>query len=702
MTPTQRKNLSRLLRPRHIAFIGGSDAETALRSCQRIGYEGAIWAVSHKRKTLGNVNCYDSVEALPEAPDAVFLAIPAEPALETVKWLASHDAGGIVCYTAGFGADGKEGGASDQPLIDAAGDMALIGPNCYGLINFIDRVALWPFAHGGFNPGYGAAIITQSGMLSSDITMNQRSLPLAYMISAGNQSVLQLEDYIDVLCEFETVKAIGLHVEGLKDIESFSRAALKALEYEKPIVVLKTGTSKIGSQLTISHTGSLSGANELYQALFDRLGIISVNSPTQLLETLKLICVSGIPRGNRLMGFTCSGGGATMLADHAEQIDLEFPQPTSNTAVKLEGQLPAIADVTNPLDYTTPIWGIADKLTPVFKTALGDNYDAAIIVQDYPLPDCDESKPSYLSDAGSFMSAVAAAGIPGIVCATIAENIDQQTRKYLIENKVTPAQGIHETLDALAAAIRYGKQRPFALNQLSNRFLINNKIGEEFQLDEWAAKTELKSAGINIPCGKLIKASDVVSDPEFIDYPAVLKLNSAEVAHKTEIGAVAIGLNNSHDVEQAMKKMQTDISHARPELMAEDFLLEEMLPTPVAELMVNVRHDDQFGMVLTISSGGIFIELFNDAITLILPAQDTEITNALDQLRISKILKGYRGAEAIDEETLVTTIQQLIDYMTLNQDRVAEVEINPLFVYIDQVYAVDVLTQLYRTNPEQT
>ena len=335
MTPAQRQNLLRLLKPRHVAFIGGADAETALLSCKRIGFDGKIWAVNPKRETMGGVDCFPSIEHLPEVPDAVFLAVPAKPALEIVSWLANRGAGGVVCYTAGFSDDGKEGGSSDQPLVDAAGDMAIIGPNCYGLINLIDHVALWPFAHGGFNPGYGAAIITQSGMLSSDITMNQRSLPLAYMVSAGNQSVLQLEDYIDLLCEFDTVRAIGLHIEGLKNIESFSRVARKALALNKPIVVLKTGTSTIGSQLTISHTGSLSGANELYQALFDRLSIISVTSPTQLIETLKLICVSGIPQGNRLIGFTCSGGGATMLADYAEIIGLKFPQPSAKTEIDL-------------------------------------------------------------------------------------------------------------------------------------------------------------------------------------------------------------------------------------------------------------------------------------------------------------------------------------------------------------------------------
>ena len=510
MTPAQHQNLQRLLRPKHIAFIGGTDAETALRSCQRLEYPGTIWAVNQKREKLGNVPCFNSIEQLPEVPDAVFLAIPAKPALETVSWLAEKGAGGIVCYTAGFGDDGSEGGTSDQPLVEAAGDMAVIGPNCYGMINFIDRVALWPFAHGGFNPGYGAAIITQSGMLSSDITMNQRSVPLAYMISAGNQSVLQLEDYLDTLCELDEVRAIGLHIEGLKDIESFSRAALKALQLNKPVVVLKTGTSKIGSQLTISHTGSMSGTNELYQALFKRLGIINVSSPAQLLETLKLICVSGVPSGNRLMGFTCSGGGATMLADRAEQIGLEFPQPSKTTEADLIEKLPSTADVTNPLDYTTPIWGIADKLTPVFQSALQDKYDAAVIVQDYPLPEIDESKSFYLSDAASFKTAIKQAGIPGVVCATLPENIDHCTREYLIENQITPAQGIHECLDAMAAAIWYGKQRKCVLEQEANQFLNTQTDDQREQLDEWSAKQELKAAGMKIPEGLLLNAPQLV------------------------------------------------------------------------------------------------------------------------------------------------------------------------------------------------
>jgi len=701
MTPNQRQNLLRLLKPRHIAFIGGTDAETALRSCQRIGFSGDIWPVNPKRDSMCGLPCYSSLDQLPAVPDAVFLAVPTKPAIDIVRWLAEHGAGGVVCYTAGFGSDGREGGESDQPLVDVAGDMAIIGPNCYGVINFIDQTALWPFAHGGFNPGYGAAIITQSGMLSSDITMNQRSVPLAYMVSAGNQSVLRLEDYIDVMCELDEVRAIGLHIEGLKDIESFSRIALKALVLNKPIVVLKTGTSKIGGQLTISHTGSLSGTNELYQALFDRLSIISVKTPAQLLETLKLICVSGIPKGNRLMGFTCSGGGATMLADYAEALSLEFPQPSQSVETDLIKKLPAIANVTNPLDYTTPIWGLPDKVTAVFKAAFDDTYDAAIIVQDYPLSDCDESKVFYLNDAKSFIHALSKPGIPGIVCSTLSENIDQETREFLIHNHVTPSQGIFETLSAVGGCVWYQSRRSFVLDNASNTFTITDCTGDVIQIDEHAAKTELGAFDINVPKSKLISTSDAGNAAQQLGFPVALKLNSQHIAHKTEIGAVVIGLNDRLEVEKAIIQMKIDVARVDSTLNTNSFLVEKMQSKPLAELMVNIRHDSQFGMVMTLSSGGILIELLEDAVTVILPAVEAEILAAINQLKISKILNGYRGSQAVNKTSLVNDITKIINYAIKNKNRIAEIEINPLFVYAEEVYAVDVLMQVYQSKFEQ-
>ena len=279
MTPAQKNNFKRLINPRHIAFIGGTDAKIAIGEAERAGYSGLIWPVNPNRETLGGYDCFHSLEELPSIPDAVFLAIPRDGALQAIRKLADLGAGGVVCYTAGFGEADKNGLEAENLLVKYAGDMAVIGPNCYGVINYFDKVALWPFAHGGNCPGYGAAIVTQSGMFSSDITMSQRSLPLAYMISAGNQTVMGLADFVDILSEKPEVRAIGLHIEGLSDIALFEKAALKALSLNKPIVALKTGTSKIGSALTLSHTGSLSGSNELYDALFKRTGIISVDNP---------------------------------------------------------------------------------------------------------------------------------------------------------------------------------------------------------------------------------------------------------------------------------------------------------------------------------------------------------------------------------------------------------------------------------------
>ncbi|MFT5259741.1 MAG: acyl-CoA synthetase (NDP forming) [Gammaproteobacteria bacterium] len=692
MTPLKRDNVDRLLNPQHVAVIGGRDAVTVIGELRRIGYAGEIWPVNPKRDSISGLACFDGVNDLPAAPDATFLAIPATPALLTVKDLARRGAGGIVCYTAGFSGDGSEGGEGDQSLIDAAGDMALVGPNCYGIINYINKVALWPFAHGGFCPGYGAAIVTQSGMLSSDITMNQRSVPLAYMVSAGNQSSLGLEDYIDVLCEKPEVRALGLHIEGLKDIQRFIDVAQKALALNKPLVVLKTGTSAIGAELTVSHTGSLSGTAETYQALFDRLGVISVSNPAQLIETLKYICVAGIPKGNKVMGFTCSGGGATMLADYAEKIGLNFTRPSKAVAVDLVSKLPSIAQVSNPLDYTTPIWGDPENLQPVFNAAFKDDYDSALILQDYPLPDINESKVYYANDAQCFINTTSKVGLPAAVCSTLPENIDMDTRQHLIENSVAPMQGIHETLNAIAGAAHYGLARNALLNQPSLELVQKEGSSSGVrQLDEWSSKQALHDAGLQVPESQLLTQVQIDSGAVEVSFPVALKVNSDQIAHKTELGAVALNLRDLADIQQAAGSMVQSVKAHSVDITTDVFLVEVMQEKPLLELMVSVRSHDNFGLVMTLATGGVMIELLQDAVTLILPVNQSEIAQALMQLKLAPMLKGYRGKPAVDIERLSDDIQKIGEFVITNKTTIAELEINPLFVYQDRAVIVDAL-----------
>ena len=248
------KNLIRLLNPRHIAFIGGADADFSARQCAD-QFDGPVWGVNPKRETLGGLPCYASVADLPEAPDAVFLATPRSATIATVQQLNDIGAGGIACFTAGYAELGEQGKVEEQALIDAAGEMALVGPNCYGLINYTNGAFLWPFGAGNMRCEKGIAIIMQSGMIPANLTMNDRSVPITYVISAGNQAVLSIEDYITALVDDERVTAIGIYIEGIKSIEKFANAAIKALELNKPVVVLKAGRSKLASEITVSHTG---------------------------------------------------------------------------------------------------------------------------------------------------------------------------------------------------------------------------------------------------------------------------------------------------------------------------------------------------------------------------------------------------------------------------------------------------------------
>lgn len=694
MTPKRRRNLLRLLAPRHVALIGGRDAVTVAGELKRIGYPGAVWPVNRSRDQIGGHRCYRSLEDLPEAPDAAFVAVPREPAIETVGALARMGAGGAVVYTAGFGEVGAEGAAAEARLVTAAGDLALIGPNCYGMINYAARAALWPFAHGGGGGGEGAAIVTQSGMLSSDLTMSQRAVPFAYAISAGNQAVLSLEDFVDVLAERPEVAAIGLHIEGLNDVPAFERAALKALELAVPIVALKTGSSRIGRRLTVSHTGSLSGTDDLYDALFERLGIIRVASPAQLLETLKFLCIAGVPSGGRLAGFTCSGGSATMLADRAEQIGLTFPDPDEEAAADLRALLPETATVSNPLDYTTPIWGVAERTGPVFARAMAEPCDVALLVQDYPLPGLDESKPAYLADAMSFADAALGARLPAAIVSTLPENLDADIRALLAARGVAPMQGIHDALEAVRGAAWHAGRRAEIL-AAPPAPLIRVPDVDATSLDEAEGKAILRAAGIDVPAGIVAPGADAPRAAATLGFPVALKMLSAALPHKTEAGAVRVGLTDAAAVADAVTEIRRAVAEFDAGAAADRFLIERAVRRPVAELMVSVRSDRQFGRAMILASGGQLVELIGDAVTLLLPAPSDLIVAALDRLRAARLLAGYRGRPAADREAILNALDRLAAY-ALDHPEVAEIEINPLFALPEGVIAVDVLARVAR------
>lgn len=696
MTPTQRRNLTRLLSPKQIAFIGGRDCVTAIGEARRRGFKGEIWPVNPTRAEISGYPCFKTVEDLPSAPDAVFMAVPAKPAIDVLRSLAARGSGGVVCYTAGFREAGDEGAVLEAALVEAAGEMALIGPNCYGAINFQSNTALWPFAHGGSCPnGEGAAIVTQSGMLSSDILMSQRGLPITHMISCGNQAVLSLEDFLEFLVDEQGVKAIGLHIEGLRDVPRFHRVALQANAKGVPIVALKTGTSKIGSSLTVSHTGSLSGSDSLYDALFERCGVIRVETPPELLETLKFLVIAGVPSANRIAGFTCSGGGATMLADRGERIGLQFPEIPYASSATLEALLPPIATVSNPLDYTTPIWGNAERTRPVFLEAMKQTgASATILVQDYPASGLDESLGFYRADAEALVLAAKERGIPAAILATLHENIDPDTRDWLVGQSCVPLLGIYEGLGALKNAVWWG-QRHRSIQSKPPMPLTNARaVGDIKQLTEADSKALLTQHGLPIPKAVRVCALDMEISCAEMRFPVVLKMMGPLLAHKSEAGAVVLGIHDITALNDARVRMTNAVRSYNPEAVTDDFIVEEMVEKPIAELLVSMRRDPDFGPSLTLAAGGVLVELLQDSTNLLMPVNDDELANAIASLKISALLKGYRGGAAANSEQLNTVITDL-QRLFLANETLAEIEINPLFVGRDQSTIVDALIHVY-------
>ena len=695
MTPSQKKNLQRLLAPRHIAFIGGSEALYASRQCAAGGFSGQIWGVNPKRRKLDEHPCFSSVDDLPEAPDAAFIAVPGPVVPAVVSQLQQRGAGGVVCYSAGFGELGVDGEALEQKLIEVSGDLALVGPNVFGLLNYIQGAHLWPYSHGGQRVTRGPAIISQSGMLSGYLLTNRRSVNFSYVIGAGNQSILGVEDYLEALLTRPEVTAFGIYLESLRDIPQFAKAALKALDRNIPLVVLKVGRSDLAARTTLTHTGSLAGSDTLYQALFDRLGVVRVPTPSLMLETLNLLTIAGAPVGQRLAAFTCSGGDVAMLADRGEECGIDFKAPSHTASHTLKSLLPAIATVSNPLDYTTPLWGHEEELKPVFSALVEDDYDAALLVQDYPPPHLEEDRHLYQADARAFMQATRKAGIPGAVCSSLPENLDNQIQQFLKDHDTAPLQGIGESVQAISAATVFGRQRKKYLTHAGSiSFELVGRTSNSITLDEWEGKKLLENVGISIPAGELVTVAGVSAAADRLGYPVALKLISADLPHKTDADAVKLNLESATQVSDAAKAIQKAVQSYSPKLSKECFLVEKMVANSIAELLVGIRNDEQFGHTLTLASGGTLVELVADSVTVLLPTPREDIVAALHSLQVTKLLRGFRNRPAADVNRLVDAICTIVTFAQQLGAKLDELDINPLIVHLDGCTAADVLLRL--------
>lgn len=682
--------LRRLLQPKTVAVFGGDSAAAVVRQCQAIDYAGDIWAVSPTRSELAGIPCVANIDELPGIPDASFVAAPPQASLQIIAELAERGAPGAVCFASGFAESGAAGEALQAKLGAAAGDMAIIGPNCHGYLNYLDGVALWPDEHGGRRSERGVALITQSGNIALNLTMQQRSVDFAYVISVGNSSTLQLYDYIDMLLDDERVSAIAIHMEGIRDIPGFSAAAVRALRKGVPIVVLKTGRSSLGAEITLSHTGSLAGSDRLYSALFKRLGIARCDSVPQFLETMKFLSLVGPLPGNTLGSMSCSGGEASLVADCADRLGIDMPPMTTDSVVSLQELLGPRVKVSNPLDYHLYIWGDYAQLNRCFEQFLGNGYGCTLLVLDYP-PHAGADQRNWITTERALIDAVAATGQRAVVVASLPETLPADVRERLAEAGIAPMQGIEDCLFAVRAAIEVG-QRQAAAQSVQAVLAVPSTTGDLQSLDEVSSKAALAEFGVTVPAGRMCGAGETASVASELGFPVVLKAVSDQLAHKSEAGAVATGLADAAAVQAATDRMAGRF---------DTFLVESMIGPTVAELIVGVSRDASFGLSLLLGRGGTEVELLDDTVSLLLPVSREDIADAIATLKVGQLLDGWRGGPAADKAAVIDAVAAIAGYAMANQERLQELDVNPLLVTPEAAIAVDAFIRVMLTAGEK-
>lgn len=673
----------RLFRPRTIAVIGGGAwCANVVEQCGKLGFKGDVYPVHPSKSEIRGVTAYPSLEALPDVPDAAFIGVNRVATVEIVRALAERGAGGAVCFASGFReamSEMADGGDLQEALLAAAGEMPILGPNCYGLLNLLDGAALWPDQHGGVPCERGVAIVTQSSNMAINLTMQKRGLPIAYVVTAGNQAQMGLSDIGMALLDDPRVTALGLHIEGIGDLAAFERLAHKARALGKPIVALKIGASDQAQAATISHTASLAGSDAGARALLRRLGVAQVSGLGALLETLKIFHVNGPLASNRIGSMSCSGGEASLMADLGLHHDVAYPPLNEGQAVALREALGPKVALSNPLDYHTYIWADRDAMTACFAAMMTGDLAIGCVVLDFPRADrCDGAAWMLVIDA--IEAASAASGRPIAILSSLAETMPEEIAVVCTERGVLTLSGMEDGLAAIAAAASVGAAwvRPVPPPLMMPEHCVTDPelVGEA------AAKQQLAAFGVVIP--QQVRAAS----PDRVEEAArtlggMVVVKGEGLAHKSEAGAVVLGLTSP------------DAARAVAERMAADsYLVEQMISGAVAELLIGVVRDPAHGFVLTLGAGGTLTEILKDTTSRLLPVVEEDLREMLDELKIAPILAGYRGGAAADTKAVIECVMAVQAYAMANAKRLEEVEINPLICLPDGAMAVDALIRI--------
>ncbi|MSO40975.1 MAG: CoA-binding protein [Solirubrobacterales bacterium] len=686
-------DLTSLLRPESIAVVGATERPDSyggnvLENLRRAGFEGPVYGVNPGRESAHGFPCFPTLAEIPEPVDAVAVAIPAPLVPGVIAEAGELGCGGAVVLSAGF-AEVASGQGLEEKLRAAAikAGLPLCGPNGNGIIAAGQRAPIWGDSVAPLQPG-GVAMISQSGNVAVNALGSRRGMRFHTLISSGNQAVLDASDWLLALTEVGGVRSVAMFLEQDGDGSKLATALAACAEAEIGVAVLKVGSSQAGAAAAAAHTAAVAGDQRVFRALVEEAGAAWAADPHDLLELAKALAEPRArpARTGGLAVLTCSGGDSGLAADEAERIGLSLPELAPETTERLDDLLPEAATIGNPLDYTAMIWGDVERLREIIRAVADDPaIDQLLVFYDHPRDLSAASEETWGLVRAGIVAGAEATDAALIVSSTLPDLIDDDAAAELAALGIAPLAGLRASL-ACALALRRpagdaGRLREIAAGAAPAAG--SNRGGE--WLGELEAKELLRDAGVAVPRGReVLDESDAVAAWGELGGPVALKLSAPGLLHKTDVGALALSLDDEPGLREAHRRLSGIDAGPSARMLAEEML------APGVELMVGARRD---GVVpaLALALGGVWTELLDDVAVVPLPASTERIAEALLSLRAAPLLTGGRGGEPLAVKAAAELASRA--GMVLLDRELSLLELNPVVVGRDGAVAVDAVAR---------
>jgi acyl-CoA synthetase (NDP forming) len=674
-----------LLRPRAIALVGvsakGGAGANILRSGQRFGFAVPTWPVNPNATEIDGQRCYGSLAELPGVPDCVIVALPADAVHNVVAEAAALGVRGVYVVSEGFADAGNEQGRERQAKLAAlarSANVALAGPNCMGVASLHYRFAVTMADIPGAAEAGGVSFVSQSGGLLNSVAelATNRGIGINYMISSGNEAVLEMADYIDFLAEDEATRVIACIMEGAKTGRRF-RTAIERATRRKPLVVLKLGRSEFGQRATLAHTGTLAGSHEAFAALFRQNGVALVDSIDALVETAALFDIAPLPQGDRVVMMTVSGGATSLIGDLGEAAGINFPPIAETTNTRIQEILGVERAFGNPLDTVgLPRLRRDGNISAVVQALLDDD---GVDVIGLVLGMRRDGWDSHQELVDRLAAAVKGARKPVMVVSFMSNSLTRHWRGYAQANGLPLVEDLERGLKAVRHLIDYAafrrspERRTVAPAQAVT-------LPQARVLTEAQSKKILGAAGLPVTREALARdPSEAVRLAAEIGGAVALKIQSAEIAHKSDIGGVHLGASTAAEVEAAAHKVFDNARRNCPGATIDGILVQEMVEDGV-EFILGMTYDETFGPMVVCGAGGVTVEVFKDAAVLLPPFSAEEARAAIRSLKVARLLDGFRGAPPRDVDALIDCCVRFGDFVAATDGQYAAIDLNPVLV----------------------